>query len=129
MDKVIMIVGPTAVGKSALGIDLAKQFNGEIISGDSMQIFRHLDIGTAKVLPGEMQGVPHHLLNIRNPDEKFSAHDFQQAAGNLVRKITARGHVPIIVGGTGFYLRMFLLGWQLGTERQSNHITDGLNNE
>jgi tRNA dimethylallyltransferase len=129
MDKVIMIVGPTAVGKSALGIDLAKQFNGEIISGDSMQIFRHLDIGTAKVLPEEMQGVPHHLLNIRNPDEKFSAHDFQQAAGNLVREITARGHVPIIVGGTGFYLRMFLLGWQLGTERQSNHITDGLSDE
>ncbi|ERL65542.1 tRNA (adenosine(37)-N6)-dimethylallyltransferase MiaA [Schleiferilactobacillus shenzhenensis] len=129
MDKVVMIVGPTAVGKSALGIKLAQEFDGEIISGDSMQIFRHLDVGTAKVLPEEMQGIPHHLINVRDINEEFSAHDFQVAAGRLVQEITARGRVPIIVGGTGFYLRMFLLGWQLGTERQPDDITDGLTDQ
>ncbi|MCI2171877.1 tRNA (adenosine(37)-N6)-dimethylallyltransferase MiaA [Schleiferilactobacillus perolens] len=120
MEKVIMVVGPTAVGKSDLGIQLAQKFQGEIISGDSMQVYRHLDIGTAKVFPAEMAGIPHHLLNIRNVDESFSAYDFQQAATQLVDEITGRGHVPIVVGGTGFYLRMFWLGWTLGHERHTD---------
>lgn len=81
-EKLLCIIGPTAVGKTKLSIDLAKQFHGEIISGDSMQIYRGLDIGTAKISKEEMKGIPHHLIDIKNPDESFSVYDFQQ----LVRK-------------------------------------------
>jgi tRNA dimethylallyltransferase len=114
MRKVLAIVGPTAVGKTKLSIELAKQFNGEIISGDSMQVYRQLDIGTAKVTPAEMDGVQHHLIDIRDVQERFSASDFKEAAKALIEDIADRGKLPIIAGGTGFYLQALLDDLELG---------------
>ncbi len=107
-EKVIVIVGPTAVGKTALSIEMAKKFNGEVISGDSMQIYRDLDIATAKVTPEEMGEIPHHLINIKNLDESYSVADFQKEAAVKIKEIAARGRVPIIVGGTGLYIESLL---------------------
>ena len=98
MVKVVGIVGPTAVGKTALSIQLAKQLNGEIISGDSMQVYRGLDIGTAKITPSEMAGVSHYLINIRNVDDRFSVADFQQLANRKIQEISRRHHLPMVVG-------------------------------
>lgn len=114
--KVIAIVGPTAVGKTSLSIDLAKRFNGEIISGDSMQVYRGLDIGTAKVTVEEMQGVPHHLIDVREVDESYSAADFQRAGRQAIQEIYQRGKLPIIVGGTGLYIQSLLWDYKLGSE-------------
>ncbi|MDC4186819.1 tRNA (adenosine(37)-N6)-dimethylallyltransferase MiaA [Loigolactobacillus coryniformis] len=112
--KIILIVGPTAVGKTALSIELAHQFRGEVISGDSMQVYRQLDIGTAKIRPTEMQGVPHHLLDIQSMTMPFTVADFQNLADRAITEITQRGHQPFVVGGTGFYLQSLLRGYQLG---------------
>ena len=90
MKKVLVIVGPTAVGKSTLGVELALRFNGEIISGDSMQVYKGLDIGTAKITKEEQKGVPHHLLDIRNVDEKYSVSDFQHDCRLLIDEITTK---------------------------------------
>ncbi|MBO0482882.1 tRNA (adenosine(37)-N6)-dimethylallyltransferase MiaA [Candidatus Enterococcus courvalinii] len=114
MEKVLVIVGPTAVGKTALSIELAKKFNGEIISGDSLQVYQKLDIGTAKVTTEEMAGVPHHLIDVIEPTQRYSAADFQQSARQLIAEITARGHLPIIAGGTGLYIQSLLYDYQLG---------------
>ncbi len=114
MKKVLAIVGPTAVGKTALSIQLAHQFNGEIISGDSMQVYRGLDIGTAKVTAEEMDGITHHLIDIRDIDERFSVADFVSEAIKAIDLITSSGKLPIIVGGTGFYLQALLDGLELG---------------
>ena len=114
--KVIAIVGPTAVGKTRLSIELAKQFNGEIISGDSMQVYRGLDIGTAKVTAEEMEGIPHHLIDVRDVDESYSAADFQKAARKAIQEISDRGKLPIIVGGTGLYIQSLLWDYKLGNE-------------
>ncbi|MCY9806922.1 tRNA (adenosine(37)-N6)-dimethylallyltransferase MiaA [Lentilactobacillus senioris] len=114
MQKIIVIVGPTAVGKTNLSIKLAQKFNGEIISGDSMQVYRHLDIGTAKILPNEQQGIPHHLINIKNVNERYSVADFVTDAQNTIADIISRDKLPIIVGGTGFYISALLNGLQLG---------------
>ncbi|MGV0167291.1 tRNA (adenosine(37)-N6)-dimethylallyltransferase MiaA [Furfurilactobacillus sp. WILCCON 0119] len=113
--QVLLIVGPTAVGKTALSIQLAHQFDGEIISGDSMQVYRHLDVGTAKVTPDEQDGIPHYLINERDVTDGFTVADFVARAEMLIAEITARGHLPIIVGGTGFYLQALLKGMQLGS--------------
>jgi len=101
--KVIVIVGPTASGKTALSIELAKLINGEVISADSRQVYRGLDIGSGKVTEAEMQGVPHHLIDIANPKERYSGADFVRDASVAIKDITARGKVPIIAGGTFFY--------------------------
>lgn len=114
--KVIAIVGPTAVGKTSLSIELAKQFNGEIISGDSMQVYRGLDIGTAKVTAEEMEGIPHHLIDVRDVDKSYSAADFQKAARKAIQEISDRGKLPIIVGGTGLYIQSLLWDYKLGNE-------------
>lgn len=114
--KVIAIVGPTAVGKTSLSIDLAKRFNGEIISGDSMQVYRGLDIGTAKVTVEEMEGIPHHLIDVRDIDERYSAADFQKAARQAIQEISQRNKLPIIVGGTGLYIQSLLWDFKLGSE-------------
>ncbi|QIL51111.1 tRNA (adenosine(37)-N6)-dimethylallyltransferase MiaA [Weissella coleopterorum] len=108
MQKIIVIAGPTAVGKTRLSIQLAQTFNGEIISGDSMQIYRHLDIGTAKATKYEQSQVPHHLIDLVEPSEKFSVAQFVQVAQTAIDEIVARGKLPIIVGGTGFYLQALL---------------------
>ena len=114
--KVIAIVGPTAVGKTSLSVELAKRFNGEIISGDSMQVYRGLDIGTAKVTADEMAGIPHHLIDVRGVDESYSAADFQKSAREAIQEISQRGKIPIIVGGTGLYIQSLLWDYKLGSE-------------
>ncbi|GGG22452.1 tRNA dimethylallyltransferase [Lysinibacillus alkalisoli] len=106
--EVIAIVGPTASGKTALSIQLAKQLNGEIINGDSMQVYQGLDIGTAKVTKEEMAGVPHHLLSFLAPTADFSVADFQCLAREKIADIQQRGRMPIIVGGTGLYVQAAL---------------------
>ena len=127
MTKAIAIVVPTAVGKTALSIQLAHDLNGEVISGDSMQIYRHLDIGTAKITPAEMDGVPHHLIDIRNLNHRFSAAEFQKLANEQIDQIAARQHLPMVVGGTGFYLQTLTENLALGADHfdeQSQRIRD-----
>lgn len=104
----IVLTGPTAVGKTELSIQLAKRVNGEIISADSMQVYRHMDIGSAKIRPEEMQGIPHHLIDILEPDEEFHVVRFQEYAKKYIRQIQERGHIPILTGGTGFYIQAVL---------------------
>lgn len=104
----VVILGPTAVGKTKLGVELALKFHGEIISGDSMQVYRHLNIGTAKISSEEMQGIPHHLLSIKEPDETFSVAEFQKLAEYKIKDIYSRNKLPIIVGGTGLYIQALI---------------------
>jgi tRNA dimethylallyltransferase len=104
-EKLVVIVGPTAVGKTKTSIELAKAIDGEIISGDSMQIYSGLDIGTAKVTEEEKEGIPHHLIDIKHPSEPFSVAEFQDKAQELITRINQKGKIPIIVGGTGLYIR------------------------
>ncbi len=106
----IVILGPTASGKTSLAITLALQFNGEIVSCDALQIYRHMDIGTAKIPAIERGGIPHHMLDLRNPDQDFSAGDYQRLAREAIRRIHERGHLPFVVGGTGLYLRALIDG-------------------
>ena len=113
-NKIIVIVGPTAVGKTALSIEVAKRFNGQIISGDSQQVYRGLDIGTAKIRPEEQEGIPHHLLDVREVGESYSAYDFVTEATQAIREIEAQGQLPIICGGTGLYIQSLLEGYHLG---------------
>lgn len=101
----IILTGPTAVGKTHLSIRLAKAVQGEIISADSMQVYRHMDIGSAKIRPEEMEGVPHHLIDCLNPDEDFNVVRFQEMAKEAMAHIYQRGHIPILTGGTGFYIQ------------------------
>lgn len=115
--EVVAIVGPTASGKTALSIKMAKEFNGEIINGDSMQIYRGLDIGTAKITTEEMEGVPHHLLSIKEPTESFSVADYQGLVRDKIEEIRKRGKLPIIVGGTGLYVQAVLYDFQFTDEK------------
>src|SRR3989344_110021 len=103
--KILVIVGPTTSGKSALAVRVAKQFGGEVISADSRQVYRGLDIGSGKITVEEMRGVPHHLLDIADPREQFSVAEYQKLAGKKVDEILARKKLPIICGGTGLYIR------------------------
>jgi tRNA dimethylallyltransferase len=127
--KVIAIVGPTAVGKTQLSIEAAKRFNGEIISGDSMQVYRGMDIGTAKITEEEMQGIPHHMLDIKNPDENFSVADFQSYVQQYIEEITARNKLPIIVGGSGLYIQAVLQDYNFADEKRDEHLTQKLEAE
>lgn len=112
--KIIVVLGPTAVGKSALGIALAQAFNGEIISGDSQQVYKELMIGTAKVNEEEQKQAVHHLIDVRSVAEGYSVYDFVQEAEQVIEDISSRGKLPIIVGGTGLYLQSLLEGYHLG---------------
>lgn len=105
MKDLIIITGPTAVGKTAASIGLAKAVGGEIISADSMQVYKHMDIGTAKITPEEMDGVNHYLIDELEPNQEFNIVKFQQRAKQAIGEISARGHIPIIAGGTGFYIQ------------------------
>lgn len=108
MQKLIVIVGPTAVGKTALSLALAQAFSGEIVSGDSMQVYRHLNIGTAKATAAEQAIAPHHMLDLVEPTENYSVAKFIERARKEIDEITERGHTPILVGGTGFYVQALL---------------------
>ena len=120
MIKVVAIVGPTAVGKSALGLKLAKKFNGEIISGDSMQIYRNLDIGTAKDSPQELAEVKHHLVDICDADQRYTVKDFQAKAKTIITDLSADNKLPLVVGGTGFYLSSLVNNLNLGGKKDDN---------
>lgn len=108
MNKIIILTGPTAVGKTALSVKLAKKIDGEIISCDSMQVYKRMDIGSAKVSKEEMDGVKHHLIDILEPDEEFNVYVFKQYAKEALNEIYANNHIPILVGGTGFYIQALL---------------------
>ena len=111
--KVVAVVGTNASGKSALGVALGRRYGAEIISADSRQVFRGLDLGSGKITPEEMQGVPHHLIDVREPNEFFSMADFQRMSYAAIDGILARGHLPMIVGGTGLYVDSVLDGYLL----------------
>ncbi len=113
--KVLVLLGPTATGKSHCAIEIAKQYNGEIISGDSMLVYRDMNIGTAKPTEEELAAVPHHLVNILPPDASYSVADFQQQAKKLIQEISARGHLPIVAGGTGLYIKALLEDYQFNS--------------
>lgn len=119
---ILAIVGPTAVGKTKLSIELAKLYNGEIINCDAMQIYKGLDIGTAKATKEEMQRVPHHLLSIREVEEDYSVYDYQKDARACIDDIKARGKIPILVGGSGLYLKAALYDYEFMDE--SSNVCD-----
>lgn len=122
----VILTGPTAVGKTATSIKLAKALNGEIISADSMQVYRGMDIGTAKITKSEMEGVTHHLIDVFEPDEEFNVFIFKDLAKKAIEDIYSRGHLPIIVGGTGFYIQAVLYDIEF-SETQEDGIRDELN--
>ncbi|PRY82257.1 tRNA (adenosine(37)-N6)-dimethylallyltransferase MiaA [Alkalibacterium olivapovliticus] len=119
-EKIIVIVGPTAVGKTQLSLELARTFDGEIINGDSMQVYKGLDIGTAKVTEKEAEGVIHHLIDIKDPEEPYTVSDFKKDAGSKIKEITENGKIPIIVGGTGLYIESLLFDISHGGKAQPN---------
>ncbi|HSJ38454.1 MAG TPA: tRNA (adenosine(37)-N6)-dimethylallyltransferase MiaA [Planococcus sp. (in: firmicutes)] len=129
MIDVLAIVGPTASGKTALSIELAKKFNGEIINGDSMQIYRGMSIGTAKVKPEEMKGVPHHLLDIKDPEEAFSVAEYQQLVRGKIKEISSAGKLPIIVGGTGLYIQAVLFDFRFSESQVDEKLRGNLYEE
>ena len=108
MQKLVIITGPTAVGKTKLSINFANEIGGEIISADSMQVYKYMDIGTDKIKPENMGGVQHHLIDFLDPHEDFNVFTFQKLAKQAINDISSRGHVPVIVGGTGFYIQAVL---------------------
>ena len=118
--KLLILVGPTAIGKTALSIKIAKEFNAEIISGDSMQVYKGMNIGTGKITTEEMDGVPHHLIDILNPDETFSVSDFQNQVKALVKDIESRNKRVLIAGGTGHYIKALIDGYQFNDEDQED---------
>ena len=107
-DKILVLAGPTAVGKTELSIRLAKALNGEIVSTDSMQIYKGMDIGSAKITEEEMQGVKHHMLDVVEPDEVFSVADYKEMAEKAIKDILSREKLPILTGGTGLYIESLL---------------------
>ena len=113
----VAIVGPTGAGKSALALDLASRFHGEVVNCDSVQIYRYFDIGAAKVSEEERRDIPHHMIDVANPDEVFTAGDFARVARPILNEITGRGRLPLVTGGTGFYLRALIEGLAPGPSR------------
>ena len=118
----IIITGPTAVGKTSLSIPLAKQIGGEIISADSMQVYKEMDIGTAKIKTEEMEDVPHHLIDVLYPNDEFHVVRFQQMAKKALEQIYQNGHIPIVVGGTGFYIQALLYDIDFSKEEQATEF-------
>ena len=122
----VVLTGPTAVGKTKASIGLAKAIGGEIISADSMQVYRHMDIGSAKISQKEMDGVKHYLIDVLEPEEEFNVVRFQQMAKEAMREIYASGHIPIIAGGTGFYIQALLYDIDFEEEGQDKTIREEL---
>jgi len=126
VEKVIVIVGPTAVGKTKLSVDLAKHLQTEIISGDSMQVYKGMDIGTGKITEKEKQHIPHHMLDIKNPDEDFSVVAYQQEVQQLITHINQRHHTPILVGGSGLYIQAVLHDYVFSDQKRDDELTKKL---
>lgn len=129
MIDVMAIVGPTASGKTALSLELAKRLDGEIINGDSMQVYRGMSIGTAKIEPHEMDGVVHHLLDIKDPDAPFSVAEYQQLVRGKIADIQSRGKFPIIVGGSGLYVQAVLFDYRFSEEQVDEALRQSLAEE
>ena len=119
---IIVIAGPTGVGKTKLSIELAKKLNGEIINADSTQVFKGLNIATAKVTKEEMENIPHHLIDIKEITEDYTVYDYQKDARKKIKEIETRGHIPILVGGTGLYIRAALYDYEF--QEETNYKTD-----
>ena len=117
MSKIILIVGATASGKSQIGVDIANKFNGEIVSCDSMQVYKNMDVGTAKVTLDEMQGIPHHMIDVVDADCEFSVGEYVSIADEIIKDILTRGKTPIIVGGTGLYVDGLLYPMTFGGDK------------
>ena len=128
-EKVLVILGPTATGKSHCAIEIAKKFNGEIISGDSMLVYREMNIGTAKPSAEELAAVPHHLVDILPPEASFSVVDFKEQAQRLITEINARGHLPIIAGGTGLYIKALLENYAFNSVSENSELREQLTRE
>ena len=120
--KIVVIIGPTASGKSALAVKIAGKFNGEIVSADSRQIYRGMDIGTAKPTKKEMAGIKHHLIDIKNPNEDYSAGQYKKDAVKTINKITDAGKLPILVGGTGLYISTVVNNWAIPEIKESKKL-------
>lgn len=125
MSKIILVVGATASGKSQVGVDLAKKFNGEIVSCDSMQVYKDMNIGTAKITEDEMQGMPHHMIDVTNAESNFSVGEYAKMADEVISDILSRGKIPIIVGGTGLYVDGILYPMSFGGNKDT-HIREEL---
>lgn len=128
-EKVLVILGPTATGKSHCAIEIAKKFQGEIISGDSMLVYRDMNIGTAKPTAEELAAVPHHLVNILPPEAGFSVVDFKEQAQRLITEINGRGHLPIIAGGTGLYIKALLEDYAFNSVSEDSELRQQLTHE
>ena len=126
---IVVIVGPTGVGKTKMSIELAKKLNGEVINADSTQIFKSLDIATAKVTELEKEGVVHHLIDIKNINEDYSVYDYQKDARNCISDILKRGKTPIIVGGTGLYIKALLYDYKFEEENIIDNYSNKTNDE
>ncbi|MDE6405092.1 MAG: tRNA (adenosine(37)-N6)-dimethylallyltransferase MiaA [Lachnospiraceae bacterium] len=122
----VILTGPTAVGKTALSIALAQAIGGEIISADSMQVYRRMDIGSAKIMPEETEGVPHHLIDVLEPDQEFNVVVFQKLAKQAAEEIYSRGHIPILVGGTGFYIQALVYDIDFTENDEDNALRQSL---
>ena len=125
-DPLVVIVGPTAVGKTSVAIHLAKRLNGEIVSADSRQLYRKMDIGTAKPSKAELNAVPHHLIDVANPDESWNLAIFQREAYRIIEDIHQRGKLPFLVGGTGQYIRSIIEGWNIPPQRPDLKLREAL---
>ena len=125
-DELIIIAGPTATGKSDAGILLAKKIGGEVISCDSMQVYKYMDIGTAKLKKDEMQGVPHHMIDVLDPKENYDVKKFQEMAKKAIKTVYSNGHIPILVGGTGFYIQSLLYDIDFTEEPSDEKIRNKL---
>ena len=128
MRPIIVIVGPTGVGKTKLSIELAKKLNAEIINGDSVSIYKKLDIGSAKPTIEERENIPHHLIDIKEPNEEYSVYDYQQDVRKLIKDLSSKNKRIIIVGGTGLYIKAALYNYQF-TKKNKNNTYDNLTNE
>ncbi|CQR47614.1 tRNA dimethylallyltransferase [Paraliobacillus sp. PM-2] len=128
-EKVIAVVGPTAVGKTSLSVEIAKYFDGEIISGDSMQIYQGMDIGTAKITKEEQQSIKHYMLDIISPEQSFSVADFQQMVQKHINEISNVGKLPIIAGGTGLYIQAALYNYQFVDNKRDDFFQKKLEQE
>lgn len=126
-ETVYVIGGPTASGKSNLAIELAKRINGEVISADSMQIYKEMNIGTAKIMPEEMQGIKHYMIDILSPEERYSVSNFKKDAENAIQEIIDKGKTPIIVGGTGLYIDSLIYGIEFQNEQIDLKYREELN--
>ncbi|MGD9567878.1 MAG: tRNA (adenosine(37)-N6)-dimethylallyltransferase MiaA [Sedimentibacter sp.] len=126
-NKIIVVVGPTAVGKTYVSVELAKKLSTEIVSADSMQIYKEMDIGTAKITNDETQGITHHMIDVIRPDESYSVSDFKEQAEKIIDNLLLNNHIPIVVGGSGLYVNSLIYDLDFGNTKSNEKIRDYYN--